>query len=504
MKFLKMLGALCVTLLLFSCVKDPVNPEKPDQPDQPDQPDEPAELVDLTVPVPAVDKVDQTTAVISWAAVEHAAGYECILGDGDAKKVEKSSIEYKDLLPGTRYEFKVRALTSDEKKFKDSAWSEVLAFETEKKEEDKPENPEAPFVLKVSETTFYNTFVDVTPADDEMTYYFSYISVSDYGMLGSDQALMDSNIQAIKELAATSGKTFGDMFLILNNVGMNRFEVRNLSAETEYYVFAFGFDIEGNITSGLVKESFKTLADPGKPESDMKLEILIEDKTATEATVKVVPSRDDEYYFFAAVHKNSVPGSDDAAVLDYYVTLFNDFVASDGFDVFAQQNLSKGTDSYRYNSLLTDNEYIVYAFGVAMHGNRLVSTTPLNTLHFMTESETETPTDDLIGIKITELTATAVSALFTPKAEVDGYLCEIVLADAIKDMTDEQIADYVIELHGGADVALYTMQYDAYELKSIMDNYTPDTEYVALAFGMDSNLKLTTPVYRKTARTLAQ
>lgn len=463
----------------------------------------------LPVPVPVQDQetTTPTSIRITWPAVENAAGYDYMFDGKEAVRVEGTEVDIDKLTPDTKHTFKLRAVSGDPALFADSEWSAELTVSTLKS--DTPPEGEGPFELEILETTFYNARVAVTPDDDRMTYYFSYLPKRDFDAtvggdlsVGTDRAVMEQAIYAIQVVAEASGKTFGDMFLILKNEGSNVFEIKDLAPETEFVAYAFGFNIEGEITSAMSKVVFSTESAPETPTSKMTFEVTV-DKSDRSATVSVVPSVEDEYYFFAAVNKTRVPGSTDEAILKYYIDLFNEYVEENGFEAVAADNFSMGPDSYSYrDNLEPENTYRVYTFGVASYGGRVVATTPLRTDEFVTDPDPGDPVTDLIEITITQLTETGIDAVFRPRSSVEMYLCDIVPAADIEGMGDEQIAAYIVDLHGGPEEAWYTVQRETFEMKNMLGTYKPDTEYVVLAFGVDDNLKANTEIYRKVVRTL--
>ena len=134
----------------------------------------------LPVPVPVQDQetTTPTSIRITWPAVENAAGYDYMFDGKEAVRVEGTEVDIDKLTPDTKHTFKLRAVSGDPALFADSEWSAELTVSTLKS--DTPPEGEGPFELEILETTFYNARVAVTPDDDRMTYYFSYLPKRDF------------------------------------------------------------------------------------------------------------------------------------------------------------------------------------------------------------------------------------------------------------------------------------------------------------------------------------
>lgn len=450
----------------------------------------------LSVPKVHQDASQTTVSSIRvvWDDVAGAAAYEYAFDEGDIVRTEDHAATFSGLTPGD-HRFRIRAVAAEGSGRKDSNWSADVTLST-------AEAKAGAFTVTVDpqRITFYDAYVTITPVDDALDYYVSYVDKDVLDYMGTDQAYVNEVIASISAIAELSGKTFGDMFIALRQNGQGTYKLQNLKADTEYYAYAFGFDIDGNITASMVKALFRTAPDPGAPESDMAFTIDISGKTGTEATIAVQPSKNDEWYFFAAVHANRVPATDNAGVLAYYTELFNDYLKDETFEDFARANLSKGPDSYTYHSLEPDNEYRVYAFGVALHGDRIVATTKLKSVDFTSAKDEPQPGDDMVAISVVECTANHIKAIFRPQTGV-SYFCDVLKYEPYRTMTDEQIiSKYLSDNEWGLG---YILQSSVYEMRNI-NAYPADTEYMVFAFAVDDSYKPISPLYKQIVKTLSE
>lgn len=77
------------------------------------------ELVQLEAPVPVVEN-DLLEVVVSWEAVEHAAGYTYVLNDGDEQYTEDLSVVFEGLELNADYSFSVYATAAEDSGYSDS------------------------------------------------------------------------------------------------------------------------------------------------------------------------------------------------------------------------------------------------------------------------------------------------------------------------------------------------------------------------------------------------
>ena len=75
----------------------------------------------LATPVLTIEK-GETSAVVTWEAVENATSYKYIFNEGEELTTEETRLEFTDLLMGNSYTIEVQALTTDEA-FKESSWA---------------------------------------------------------------------------------------------------------------------------------------------------------------------------------------------------------------------------------------------------------------------------------------------------------------------------------------------------------------------------------------------
>lgn len=118
MKKIFFLLSMLAAVTLSGCNKD----------ENPVEPGTPAEPTALVKPEPKAEEITPNSALIIWAAVEHAQSYAYYMGtetEEDARTVSETQIQLNELEPETEYTVRVRALAGTDTTYLDSEWGEV-------------------------------------------------------------------------------------------------------------------------------------------------------------------------------------------------------------------------------------------------------------------------------------------------------------------------------------------------------------------------------------------
>lgn len=136
--------------------------------------------------------------------------------------------------------------------------------------------------------------------------------------------------------------------------------ITHLSGDTEYLVFVFGYRA-GKATTGLVRNSFRTLSSGMSGEMEFSFEIS--DITPEGATVRVTPDPMNALYFWdttsASMDEEEIEQMINETV-EHYIGLG---YVKDRADYMRQAG-TYGTDIYVYDNFYSNADYRPYAFGV--------------------------------------------------------------------------------------------------------------------------------------------
>lgn len=219
----------------------------------------------------------------------------------------------------------------------------------------------------------------VTPSDNTTHYY---IGLSDAALLGdtspeqvatdfirrAEIAGIDWNAHDALRFGVSTLHTFDDL------------DISDLKPDTEYSIVVFGVSSLGERTTAVSHAEIRTAA---VPHSDMTFRIDVVETSVEGAILQVTPSNNDETYMAGTIRKELYTAfADDRTFMEYVVEQGN-VVLLDG-----PQTLD------RTGALLTDKEYICFAFGYI--GG---ITTPLTYAEFSTRAP-ETTGKAEVGIEI--------------------------------------------------------------------------------------------------------
>lgn len=124
------------------------------------------------------------------------------------------------------------------------------------------EAPKGPFAIYTSAPLYNAIPVTVEPADAEAPYYFDVYEAAIVDQFETTDAFGAALVNAMKQQAAAYGVPLSEFL----SVGTDSYLFEGLSAETEYYVFAFGVNpTDATLTTEVVLKKVKTAVRPELP-----------------------------------------------------------------------------------------------------------------------------------------------------------------------------------------------------------------------------------------------
>ena len=258
---------------------------------------------------------------------------------------------------------------------------------------------EEKFSIEISNITGLSADIKIVPEDPTMSYYFWVEEAGDYTnrFENSDNVLMQNDFGYWKYYAELEGLDWKEVMrweLMTGTQTQSTDMLYNVMMwDSEYMVYVYGIDQDGNITSQMTKRHFKTLPKDEPKDLTFDVEILSTEwdvafnKFAVEA--KVVPSDPDMKYFVTITNmswydwyftENNTGRSDDEYII--YQILLN--ASKQSWEVLEDYRM-QGETVYKphesRNQYLSPNkEYGVFVFGLSENG----PTTPLKIYEFTT------------------------------------------------------------------------------------------------------------------------
>lgn len=238
----------------------------------------------------------------------------------------------------------------------------ALATSCEKEKEPGNENPieepTAAFTIEVSDITFSSANIKVTPNDDTKTYFWSYIDKAYYDELGTDSANVQDDLDYYED----------EIFDYLVK-GVTKDTLSGLSEATDYYVYAYYLDSDGNY-SDFVKVAFTTKQFVATSELTFSFEVV------EDSILRITPSNNNEQYVFGIMDDETIEliaeytGMSAYDYWMYYYEGYEDEIAAQGvFDLNLNEYCYNGAHTafvagYNFDDMLRTTQVFEYSVDV--------------------------------------------------------------------------------------------------------------------------------------------
>lgn len=341
--------------------------------------------------------------------------------------------------------------------------------------------------IVVNKLTATDLEFTVVPSDDNLHFVYEWRSYDDFKGL-TDEEIMT---KVIKE---RSGE--GYFWLTASKGSMTGHNYNPLTTGKEYIIYAFYVEKDPNNAYSAVPASglFKKIVVPGEGEAqEPSLSFTISEDEVTTSSLKatVTPSDATAKYFSYVLEVSKYSEKTDEEIVK---AVKNEL----GYDIYGYEKT--GATVVSKSGLKSNTEYYVVAFGVDPN-NDYAATTSVTKRLFKTKVESTTPPsgEKAIDINVKELTATKISVDFIPGDPDMEYVASIYKAAKFEGMSDEQIIksvieDYGYEIYYGLPKGKYNITRDA---------FSPNTEYVIVAFGVKNGSAIT-GLFKQSVTTTAE
>ena len=342
---------------------------------------------------------------------------------------------------------------------------------------------EAPILsLSVERITSSAALISVTPCDDSFRYFFDLVKRSDYDAWGGDANTIAQNVeyieQAIEIMEIMGYSATWDDF---TNVGPFSETYTGLVPSTEYVLFAFGLDSEGNPTSELVRQAFTT--EPFVPEDDCAFKISFSDVTTTSMNVDIKPSNPSTRYYVGLCNASSLETYSPDELALQFIDSENDLGtdwADTEFVHTGEQSLNTTSD-LMYDPLTGSTEYAAVVFGVDLEGARTTNVA-------VARQRTADPEQSQMtfSILVNSVTVNGAKAVFIPSTDDETYFTDVMDYETFsKFSSDEELTAYILNQAGSSITAYLTSGQHTVDCSNML---VADTRYVAYCFGYDNGV----------------
>lgn len=328
--------------------------------------------------------------------------------------------------------------------------------------------------IVVNKLTSTDLEFTVVPSDDNIHFVYEWRSYDEFKGL-TDEEIMT---KVIKERSGD-----GYFWLTASKGAMTGHNTNPLTTGKEYIIYAFYVEEDPNNAYSALPSSglFKKIVVPGEGEAqEPALSFTISEDEVTTSSLKatVTPSDATAKYFSYVLEASKCSGKTDEEIVK---AVKNGL----GYDIYGYEKT--GATVVSKSGLKSNTEYYVVVFGVDPDKDYAATTSVTKRL-FKTKVESTTPPsgEKAIEINVKELTATKISVDFVPGDPDMEYAANVYRAAQFEGMNDEQIIKTVINDY----VANYLM-YPKGNYNITRDAFSPNTEYVIVAFGVKNGSAIT-------------
>lgn len=334
------------------------------------------------------------------------------------------------------------------------------------------------FELVVVDVTKERVDFKVTPKDEAMSYVVLIAEKEYFDDLGTDDRMMDDDLEFFQRMADQKAMTLDAFLATILKRGAFEDSEQGLQPDTEYYLYAYGLTMDGEVLTEMDKVLFRTDA---PDQTDTTFAIGLSEISFNSVKVHVVPSDPSALYFVNVFDEDrylEFGGNEEAFLAQ--IAYVRDYYLGKGATIEQMlANLAQaGERELVFDNLLPNKKHYAYVIGV---DREFFANTDVAVEEFSTLSAEEA--DLAFDIQLSEVTYEGVLGTVTPSNDTDTYICSVQLAEALGwyENEEEFINSIIMDLdlwHGGVDASLRT---GASEIR-----YTglfPETEYVVVCFG---------------------
>lgn len=359
--------------------------------------------------------------------------------------------------------------------------------------------------ITVDNVSVQNATVTITPTPDELKYYWNYVDKATFEADGGADKAIENRIEKWK----THGSIYDTPWQEIMNLELQQgkmtesiydFFLDILMYDTDYVVYAFGMDKEGNVTAPLATAEFRTLTPPASENIfEVSITSIVPNTYRYTATAHVEPSNSDRYVvrFFTKdyVDKfNITPGSEGE----------KRFIAKEMFYNLNNDMIFSGSANVTYSYCEDGKDYYVVVMGINDDNTPSTSLT----LYEFTVVETEKPVLGTLTLEVSDITPMNAHIRITPSDDSIRYYYYITSPKNIEriggpeNIPDRFIIDwwkYVAEMYDMNWKELIPMQTRTGALDDTIENlveqgelepiyWNSDWALYAVGFDLDGNV----------------
>ena len=350
-----------------------------------------------------------------------------------------------------------------------------------------------PLAVKISNVEATAVVFSVTTYS-EYTTWIGQVVGKDWFDAYTEDEIFSEDLSYYRSVANDEGKTLEEyLSTILSKGSHSNIRMNGLDAESEYVVYIYGMNVDGQKTTSIYSESFTTTApyegNDVTYDFDIKVERAIADITIT-------PSHEGVAYFNNLITREDFElyGGDIEKAADAVVAkIIEDYAA---WDYTLAETFEYNTDyvatNYQFEAM-ANTEYVAFAFKWNEKCERLSEVS----YEWFTIGSIP-PSENQLSMTISDVTQSTFYVDIKTTND-DPYAIIAIPSSQIADLTDDNaIFDYVLKNYGTAFLYNYIFNGD---IEGEFSGMEANTEYAVMLFGYEAGT-LTTKITRQNIKTL--
>ena len=339
----------------------------------------------------------------------------------------------------------------------------------------------APFTFKVAQNDPTELILNITPADHTTAYICNILTQEHIDTFGleDDYALVSNDMMLYEMIAYSLGQTKLNYLQNISHTGP-AFDVTfsGLVPDTDYVVYSYHIDLaNGDAIGNVYREVVHT---PKYDALDVSFDMAFEVKGA-QIKQTITPSDQNQYYYIGYMSVNdfkSYYGNVDMA--ETFVAKWNENVSiKRGQGYSASQILEEygkqGTQVFNYTDLSADTKYVFYVFAISAEAAFAVSDITMEEV----TTESAYASGMTIDIEVKDIYATTANVYWTA-SDANGKFARSVFT-----LSDYNALGSTDEERFASIAANYSLYVATGYTDMNLANLTPNTVYVAFAYGLD-------------------
>ena len=348
-----------------------------------------------------------------------------------------------------------------------------------------------PFAFENKHIKHTELSLNIAPEDKELEYVVLFAEKKHFIANGIDtrEELLADDLAMLRQYADYYGITireFLEGMKWLTKGDMEGYKVTNLYPATEYVVYCYGVNIEGDNYEATTEVYYEVITTTAPALQDVEFDIETSVNGNTVAVTITPNDYNGLYYSYIVPDTDSYYLPEGAPFNADYMAYsrnktwatFNELINNQGIP--AEQFCHSGVATI--NDRLNPNaSYMVICFAVSEDQTPILCSEP-SVAYFTTLESNKS--DLKIEIKVTDITQYNAMLTVTPSKRGEDYACVFLAASQLPPLESEyEQMMFIIE---NFDPAIFNSSFSE-ALTPLM----PNTEYVVIAFGIENNLPTT-------------